>query len=171
MVVSSARKSTAAMILPGLRKRHLLILGLCAYTLQAIATADGPFKLNHSLVFATKENGEAGIARTLAWMDKSSDAIDTWSIERFGKDPWMTQGEFLSQYTKDCVTTPSRNGYLSPAKISLYHNSKKRSLQQLGSPLCKTTAGSLRYITGDPSRVFEVNPKDLNDYGAVKFDH
>lgn len=159
------------MIVPGLRKRHLLILGMCAYTLSAIATADGAFRLNHSLFFSIKENGQAGWMRSLAWMDKSSDSIDRWSIERFGKDPWAVQGEMLARYTKSCVTTPSAGmGYLPKAKINVFHNAKKKRIETLGTPLCKTVAGSFRYLTDDPNTLFEVNPQNLKDYGAVKFD-
>lgn len=155
------------MIVPGLRKRHVLILGLCAYTLQAIATAEGPFRLNHSLFFAVGENGKAGWTRSLGWLDKSADLIDKWSIERFGKDPWAQQG--FDRYAQGCVTTPSiGKGYVSIERINLYQKAKKKDLTTLGTPLCKTLSGNLRYVTDNPSVLFEVNSTNLNQYGAVR---
>lgn len=148
--------------------RHLLILGMCAYTLQAIATADGAFRLNHDLFFATKDNAVAGWQRTLAWMDTSANSIDKWSIERFGKDPWLMQGEMLAAYTTDCVSTPSNGGYASPEKINVFHNAKKKNLDMLGTPLCKAVSGDLRYLTKTPGVMFQVNPQNPKQYGSVR---
>lgn len=158
-------------IIPGLRLQHLLILSTCFYLMQAIATADGRFALNHSLAVQIKERGWEGIKQSLGWMNTSADAIDKWSAKQFGKDPWASQSDFLSSQTHDCVTTPSYGrGYLSPEKISRYHHAKQKNLTVLGSPLCKSVSGNLRYLTSDPNQLFEVNSKDLNDYGTVQSD-
>ena len=144
--------------MPGLRKRHILIILLSAYTLQAIATADGPFRLNHRLFAQLQTNGQSGWARALIWMDRSSDQIDKWSIDRFGRDPWAVQGNLLGTYTNDCVTAPSPGrGYLTTAQISLFKS--QQNANALGPPLCKTIAGKLRYTTNIPGQVFDVNPK------------
>ena len=136
--------------------------------MQAIATADGAFRLNHSLAVQVKERGWAGATQSLGWMDKSADAIDRWSIKQFGKDPWLAQGDFLARQVGDCVTTPSYgNGYLSNAQISVYHRALKKDLKVLGSPLCKTVSGNLRYLTSDPQKLFEVDSANLYNYGSV----
>lgn len=160
------------MIIPGLHKRHLVILGLCAYTLQAIATADGAFKLNHALFFAVGKNGQAGWVRTLSWMNTSADAIDRWSIDRWGKDPWIVQGEMIARYSASCVTTPKPGiGYLSRATISLYHSSSKKDIKTLGTPFCKSVSGNLAYLTPNPDQMFEVNPRNPKEYGTVNVNH
>ncbi|MBW4422290.1 MAG: hypothetical protein KME13_24265 [Myxacorys californica WJT36-NPBG1] len=157
------------MNIPGLRVRHLLIMIGCAYILQAIATADGAFRLNHSLLSAIKDNGAAGWQRSLIWLDKSADSLDKWSIDRFGKDPWIANGEMLAQYTSDCVTSPSNGkGYLSTEKIKVFRNAKKKDLRTLGMPLCKTITGDLRYTTSTPGTFFHVNPNNLNQNGSVR---
>lgn len=102
----------------------------------------------------------------MSWMDNSADSIDRWSAERFGKDPWTMQGEVLARYTKDCVTAPKPGqGYLSAAKISIFHNSKSKDIRILGTPYCKRVSGTWIYLTIKPDEIFEVNPRNPKDYG------
>lgn len=153
--------------IPGLRLWHLFVLVSCLYLLQAIATADGAFKLNHALAIAIKERGYSGFMQSLRWMDRYSDSIDKWSAEQFGKDPWAMQGEMLGRFTSDCVTTPGR-GFASRAEINRFRTAKKKDLSILGTPLCVAVSGNWRYLTDDPNVVFEVNPQKLDEHGIVK---
>lgn len=154
------------LIIPGLRGWHLITLGMSFYLLQAIATADGAFKLNHDLAFSLKERIPAGLQVLSKRLDKSADQLDRWSIEQFGKEPWIVESSITARYASDCVTTPGR-GYLSKAKIHRFRTAKQKDLKILGTPFCVAVSGRWRYLIDDPSKVFEVNPNNLNQYGSV----
>jgi len=157
------------LVIPGLHLRHLVILGFCFYLFQAIATADGAFKLNHDLFFAVRDRGYQGVMKSLTWLNVVSDRFDRWTADQFGKDPWTIQGDLLSRYTRDCVSTPVP-GFATKAKINRYIKSKQKDLRILGRPLCRSVSGNFRWLIDDANKVFEVNPSNLSEYGLVDID-
>lgn len=145
-------------MIKGLTWGNVRWIALFLTLLVMIASADGAYKLNWSIVSAAWGKLQAGWQGFDKASRETAKKIDAETQRRYGYDPFDPR-------VSNCITTPNVQGKITSQHLVRLRTSRPTHINAaekvLGASYCKVSSGNEIWLLGN-SQVLEMNPLTMS---------